>query len=213
MYIVVSSILSIAERWLRSIIWMNNLDQIITTKIQPSFTMVKEVCLCGGLLLLRYAICSRRHIWAYYSAIQKRNLFLINTQQAWLKNPLYLQIDPNVIQQTTSLIEKLGKQIEQKHARIAIDLIPGLTSLYIGIYQLIYYIDNPMCYVCIAYIFILEVIYTFISQHLIKIEENVYYKNNNANVNADKIEINIETRKLKISMKKLEDKVEISTKY
>ena len=51
------------------------------------------------------------------------------------------------------------------------------------------------------------------SKNLIKIEENVYYKNNNANVNADKIEINIETRKLKISMKKLEDKVEISTKY
>ena len=51
------------------------------------------------------------------------------------------------------------------------------------------------------------------SKSLIEIQENVYYKNNNANVNADKIEINIETRKLKISMKKLEDKVEISTKY
>ena len=50
-------------------------------------------------------------------------------------------------------------------------------------------------------------------KNLIKIEENVYYKDNNAKVNADKIEIDIKTKKLKISMKKLEDKVEIFAKY
>ena len=49
--------------------------------------------------------------------------------------------------------------------------------------------------------------------NLIKIEENVLYKNNNAEVNADKIEINMESKKLKISMNKKEDKVEIFTKY
>ena len=49
--------------------------------------------------------------------------------------------------------------------------------------------------------------------NLIKIEENVFYKNNNAEVNADKIEINMESKKLKIYMNKQEDKVEIFTKY
>ena len=51
------------------------------------------------------------------------------------------------------------------------------------------------------------------SKNLIKIEENVYYENNNAKVNADKIEIDIETKKLKISMKNLEDKVKIFANY
>ena len=49
--------------------------------------------------------------------------------------------------------------------------------------------------------------------NLIEIEENVLYKNNNSEVNADKIEIDMESKKLKISMKKQEDKVEIFTKY
>ena len=48
---------------------------------------------------------------------------------------------------------------------------------------------------------------------LIKIEENVFYKNNNAKINADKIEIDMESKKLKISMNKQEDKVEVFTKY
>ena len=51
------------------------------------------------------------------------------------------------------------------------------------------------------------------SKNLIKIEENVYYENNNAKVNADKIEIDIETKKLKIYMKNLEDKVKIFANY
>tara|TARA_B100001057_G_scaffold250529_1_gene250779 strand:+ start:1128 stop:1736 length:609 start_codon:yes stop_codon:yes gene_type:complete len=51
------------------------------------------------------------------------------------------------------------------------------------------------------------------STNLIQIEENVYYKNNNAKVYADKIEIDIETKKLKISMSEQNDKVEIFAKY
>tara|TARA_B100000282_G_C31574365_1_gene418126 strand:- start:122 stop:721 length:600 start_codon:yes stop_codon:yes gene_type:complete len=51
------------------------------------------------------------------------------------------------------------------------------------------------------------------SKNLIEIQENVYYKNKNANIKADKIEINFESKKLKISMDKQDDKVEISGKY
>ena len=51
------------------------------------------------------------------------------------------------------------------------------------------------------------------SRNLIEIQENVYYKNKNANIKADKIEINFKSKKLKISMDKKDDKVEISGKY
>ena len=51
------------------------------------------------------------------------------------------------------------------------------------------------------------------SKNLIKIEDDVYYKNNNIKVNADKIEIDIESKKSKITMNKVEDKVKIFAKY
>ena len=51
------------------------------------------------------------------------------------------------------------------------------------------------------------------SKNIIKIEDNVYYKNNNAKLYADKIEIDIKTKKLKIFMDKPNEKVEILAKY
>ena len=51
------------------------------------------------------------------------------------------------------------------------------------------------------------------SKNLIEIQENVYYKNNNARIKADKIELNFESKKIKISMDKLDDKIEIVGKY
>ena len=51
------------------------------------------------------------------------------------------------------------------------------------------------------------------SKNIIKIEDNVYYKNNNAKLYADKIEIDIKTKKLKIFMDKRDEKVEIFAKY
>ena len=51
------------------------------------------------------------------------------------------------------------------------------------------------------------------SKNLIEIQENVYYKNNNAMIKADKIELNFESKKIKISMDKLDDKIEIVGKY
>ena len=51
------------------------------------------------------------------------------------------------------------------------------------------------------------------SKNIIKIEDNVYYKNNSAKLYADKIEIDIKTKKLKIFMDKRDEKVEIFAKY
>ena len=51
------------------------------------------------------------------------------------------------------------------------------------------------------------------SKNLIEIQENVYYKNENARIKADKIELNFENKKIKISMDKLDEKIEIVGKY
>ena len=58
-----------------------------------------------------------------------------------------------------------------------------------------------------------ELINLDFSKNLIKIEDDVYYKNNNIKVSADKIEIDIESKKSKITMNKIEDKVKIFAKY
>ena len=51
------------------------------------------------------------------------------------------------------------------------------------------------------------------SKNLIEIQEDVYFKNKNAKIKADKIELNFESKKLKISMEKQNENVEIIGKY
>ena len=51
------------------------------------------------------------------------------------------------------------------------------------------------------------------SKNLIEISEDVYFKNKNAKIKADKIELNFESKKLKISMEKQNENVEIVGKY
>ena len=51
------------------------------------------------------------------------------------------------------------------------------------------------------------------SKNLIEIQENVYFINKNARIRADKIELNLENKKLKISMDKQDEKVEVIGKY
>ena len=58
-----------------------------------------------------------------------------------------------------------------------------------------------------------ELINLDFSKNLIKIEDDVYYENKNVKVNADKIEIDIESKKSKITMNKIDDKVKIFGKY
>tara|TARA_B100001057_G_scaffold438621_1_gene471235 strand:+ start:514 stop:1122 length:609 start_codon:yes stop_codon:yes gene_type:complete len=58
-----------------------------------------------------------------------------------------------------------------------------------------------------------ELINLDFSKNLIKIEDNVYYKNDNIKVNADKIEIDIKSKKSKITMNQIDDKVKIFARY
>ena len=49
--------------------------------------------------------------------------------------------------------------------------------------------------------------------NLIEILENVYYVNQNTKIKADKVEIDLLDKKLKISMINKKDKVNITSKY
>ena len=85
MYIVGASILSIVERYLKSVIWINNLDQVITTKSLVTLSMLKEFVLCGGLLFIRYAGC----VVVWVSHIQIPQLIECRTTKAVILNSVY----------------------------------------------------------------------------------------------------------------------------
>ncbi len=58
-----------------------------------------------------------------------------------------------------------------------------------------------------------EVVKLNFSKNLIKIIENVHYMNNNTNIYADKVEIDLLSKKMKISMIDQDDKIKITGKY
>ena len=160
MYLFYSAICSIMERSLRSIIWINSLDQVMTDP-QVSFAqMGKHFIISGGLLFIRYLICSKRHIWAYHSGFQERNTRLAGIQREWLQADASRTQNRNEVFKMTQDIRELGHLIAESHARIAIDLVPGIVSVVIGCLQLIRYIDCPVSYYSILYIIGLEYIYT-----------------------------------------------------
>ena len=51
------------------------------------------------------------------------------------------------------------------------------------------------------------------SKNLIEIIENVYYMNNNTEIYADKVELDLLKKKMKISMIKQNDNIQIIGKY
>ena len=75
MFILIAGVFSIAERYLRSVIWINNIDQILISKELTVFGMLKEFIFCGSIILLRYFLCSSRHILSYHSALEKETNF------------------------------------------------------------------------------------------------------------------------------------------
>ena len=58
-----------------------------------------------------------------------------------------------------------------------------------------------------------EVVKLNFSENLIEIIENVYYMNNNAEIYADKVELDLLKKKMKISMVNQNDNVQITGKY
>ena len=58
-----------------------------------------------------------------------------------------------------------------------------------------------------------EVVKLNFSKNLIEIIENVYYMNNNTEIYADKVELDLSKKKMKISMINQNDKIQIKGKY
>ena len=58
-----------------------------------------------------------------------------------------------------------------------------------------------------------EVVKLNFSENLIEIIENVYYMNNNTEIYADKVELDLLSKKMKISMINQGDKIQITGKY
>ena len=58
-----------------------------------------------------------------------------------------------------------------------------------------------------------EVVKLNFSKNLIEIIENVYYMNNNTEIYADKVELDLLTKKMKISMINQNDNIQITGKY
>ena len=58
-----------------------------------------------------------------------------------------------------------------------------------------------------------EVVKLNFSKNLIEIIENVYYMNNNTEIYADKVELDLLSKKMKISMINQGDKIQITGKY
>tara|TARA_Y100000768_G_C23908041_1_gene648550 strand:+ start:525 stop:1127 length:603 start_codon:yes stop_codon:yes gene_type:complete len=58
-----------------------------------------------------------------------------------------------------------------------------------------------------------EVVKLNFSENLIEIIENVYYMNNNTEIYADKVELDLLTKKMKISMINQNDNIQITGKY
>ena len=58
-----------------------------------------------------------------------------------------------------------------------------------------------------------EVVKLNFSKNLIEIIENVYYMNNNTEIYADKVELDLLKKKMKISMTNQNDNIQITGKY
>ena len=58
-----------------------------------------------------------------------------------------------------------------------------------------------------------EVVKLNFSENLIEIIENVHYMNNNTQIYADKVELNLLSKIMKISMINQDDKIQITGKY
>lgn len=160
MHLFGSSVCSVIERCLRSIIWISSLDQVMTDQDISLLDMMKYFFVCGGLLFVRYVVCSKRHVWAYHSGFLERINKLATIQKQWLQHNRIAGRDRNKIFKTTQDIQELGSLIEKCQARVAIDLVPGILSVIIGFVQLIRYITPPVSYFCICYLLGLEYLYT-----------------------------------------------------
>ena len=81
----------------------------------------------------RYYICSKRHIYAHEYGIKCLNEILKNIQKKCILETNIYELNSDKLTKITHFIEESGRLIQEYKSRIARDLVPGITSVFIGI--------------------------------------------------------------------------------
>lgn len=164
--IFLASIFSVIERTLRCYTWINSLDEILD--VSQAFTYKVFIQLFYSCLILfgRYYICSKRHIYAHEYGIKCRNEILKNIQKKCILETNIYELNSDKLTKITHFIEESGRLIQEYKSRIARDLVPGITSVFIGIYQLWLYLNSDIFIYVSIYLFLLQFLYIFLSEKI-----------------------------------------------
>jgi len=164
--ILLACIFSVIERTLRCYTWINSLDKILDISQNTSYQILIQLFYSCLILLVRYYICSKRHIYAHKYGITCRNKILKNIQKRCILETNIYQLNSDKLTTITHYIEESGQLTQESKSRIARDLIPGITSVIIGIFQLWFYLNSMIFVYVILYLFVLQFLYIFLSEKI-----------------------------------------------
>lgn len=170
--ILLAIIFSIAERILRCYTWINSLDKMMDVSQTVSYTVIIQLFYSCCILLTRYYICSKRHIYAHGYGIYCRNKLLQNIQKRCILETNIYELNSDKLTTISHYIEESGHLIQEYKSRIARDLIPGITSICIGVYQLESYLNSSTFIYVVMYLFLIEFLYIYFSEKIRNQEKN-----------------------------------------
>lgn len=175
MTLLLASFYSILERCLRSIVWVYSLESLVDNRSDISgFLMLGYFLTTSGILLVRYIVCSQRHIQAYQTGYREKYETLSRYHNKWLTSEDKTSDDKSTSSQFHYHLQQLGDTVEQRVSRIAIDFVPGIVSVCIGGVQLWRYIRSPGLYHCLVYLSFIEICYSFLEEYHLK-KDDVYH--------------------------------------
>ena len=166
--ILLSIIFFFFLRILRCHSWINSLDKMMDVSQTLSYTVFIQLFYSCCILFIRYFICSKRHIYAHGYGIYCRNKLLQNIQKRCILETNIYELNSDKLTTIGHYIEESGRLIQEYKSRISRDLIPGITSICIGIYQLESYLNSHTFIYVIMYLFLLEFLYLFFSEKINK---------------------------------------------
>lgn len=157
----IACLFSIIERVIKTVFIIQTIDTMLLSKSSLSSTDILYALQCTCLLSIRYLFAANRHVFAYKSGLIVRNTIIQYYHREWLTNPVFHIKEYNY----TVLLNNIGDKIKELISRIAIDLIPGIISIFVGCYTLIRILEYPIGIYCIVYICGIEYLYYNVSRN------------------------------------------------
>ena len=173
MIFLASGSFSVIERTLRCYTWINSLDKILDVSQAFTYKVFIQLFYSCLISLTRYYICSRRHIYAHEYGIKCRNKILKNIQKRCILETNIYELNSDKLTKITHYIEESGRLIQEYRSRIARDLIPGITSILIGVCQLWLYLSSDIFIYVSLYLFLLQFLYIFLSEKITNQEKRI----------------------------------------